>query len=316
MGRPLRRHVPKTYYFVTVRCHQTRFLLRPTPEINETILEWLVRAQRAHPGVLVLGFVAMSNHIHLLLFDGHAELASWSSYFLGNLARSVNRVHGRRGPVFERRYSAEVVLDNGALVDRLAYLVTNPAKAGLCEQSDQWPGLLLWTRDSKPQRHQVSWIERKAYRLERDRTKKRGAGPPDPKRFRVSGDLVIHPLPEAGGDTPSGAGKADVVELVRIREREFASVRRRAGRRAMTRAELLAQPWHAAPRHPKRSPRPLCHASEPSVRSAFLEGFAAFADAFRAASVLWRRGDRDVTFPPWSYPPGGTLVRLVDPNPG
>ena len=61
MGRPLRRHAPNTDYLVTTRCHQTRFLLRPEPAINEAVLEWLTRAQHAypagdgcHPSVLVL----------------------------------------------------------------------------------------------------------------------------------------------------------------------------------------------------------------------------------------------------------------------
>jgi len=44
----------------------------------------------------------------------------------------------------------------------------------------------------------------------------------------------------------------------------------------MTRRQVLAQDWHAAPRHPKRSPRPLCHTTDRSVLRSFIEGSHVF----------------------------------------
>jgi REP element-mobilizing transposase RayT len=313
MGRPLRRHAPNTYYLVTTRCHQARFLLRPEPAIHEAVLEWLTRTQRAYPGVHLFGLCVMSNHLHLLVRDTQGELAAWASYLLGNLARSVNAIRERCGVVFERRYSAEPVLDDAALLDRLAYLVTNPVNAGLCDQSRHWPGLVLWTRTGEPDLHEVSWVGRKAYRSARYRARQRGQAPPDPDAFRVRGTLAIHPLPTEIGS--SSEGRCEIAEAIAAREHELAADRRRSGRPAMTRREVLAQDWQAAPRRPKRSPRPPCHTTERSLRKAFIEGFREFVGAFREASAQWRLGIRNVTFPPWSYPPGGSLVRLPEPAP-
>ena len=106
-----------------------------------------------------------------------------------------------------------------------------------------------------------------------------------------------------------------MAEAIAARERELAADRRRSGRPAMTRREVLAQDWQAAPRRPKRSPRPACHTTERSLRKAFLGGFREFVDAFREASAQWRLGIAHVPFPPWSYPPGGSLVRLPEPAP-
>ncbi len=313
MGRPLRRHAPNTDYLVTTRCHQARFLLRPDPAVNEAVLEWLTRAQRAYPGVHLFGLCVMSNHLHLLVRDTRGELAAWASYLLGNLARSINAIRGRRGVVFERRYSAEPVLDEAALLDRLAYLVTNPVQAGLCSQSRHWPGLVLWSRTGQPEWHEVSWVGRRAYRRARYRARQRGGAPPSPDAFRVRGTLVIHPLATEIG--PGSEGGGETAEAIAARERELAAERRRSGRPAMTRREVLAQDWQAAPRRPKRSPRPPCHASERSLRQAFVEGFREFVEAFREASAQWRLGIRPISFPPWSYPPGGALVRLTEPAP-
>jgi len=180
MGRPLRRHAPNTYYLVTTRCHQASFLLRPEPAINEAVLEWLTRTQHAYPGVRLFGLCVMSNHLHLLVRDTQGELAAWASYLLGNLARSINAIRKRCGVVFERRYSAEPVLDDAALLDRLVYVVTNPVNAGLCNQSCHWPGLLLWAQAGEPELREVSWVGRKPYRKARYRARQRGQAPPSP----------------------------------------------------------------------------------------------------------------------------------------
>ena len=110
MGRPIRRQTPGQYYLVTTRCHQARFFLRPDAALNAVVLEWLARTQQRFPSVKIHAVCVMSNHLHLVVCDQSAELADWASYLLGNLARGVNRIRGRRGCFFERRYSAEPIL--------------------------------------------------------------------------------------------------------------------------------------------------------------------------------------------------------------
>ena len=88
----------------------------------------------------------MSNHVHLLLSDARSQLSSFMEYFLGQLAKATNGLRKRSSPVFERRFSAEPVLDEAALKDRLLYLILNPVKAGLVEHHEQWPGICLYAR--------------------------------------------------------------------------------------------------------------------------------------------------------------------------
>ncbi len=119
MGRPLRRQEPGQLYLVTTRCHQARFFLRPDPQVNAAVLEWLTRAQHHYPALEILAVCVLSNHLHLVVRDQKGELAAWASYFLGHLAKSINRIRKRRGTCFERRYSAEPILDEEALLQAL-----------------------------------------------------------------------------------------------------------------------------------------------------------------------------------------------------
>jgi hypothetical protein len=310
MGRPLRRHAPQTFYLVTIRCFRAQFLCRPDAHLNQAVLEWLARAQQRFPGVRLFAVCVMSNHLHLLVLDRHGELAPWTSYFFGNLAKAINRIRGRSGPVFERRHSAEPILDQAALLDRLLYILNNPAKANLCAHGDDWPGIRLWARSGEPERLEVSWIHRGAYARARRRSERRGERRPSSKDFRVRAPLILDSL--APEDEDAAQHAHDIHAQMAERERALAKERARAGRPAMTRAQVLAQSWQSAPRHPKRSPRPLCHSSDRSLRRAFREAWEEFVGAYHAASALWSQGARSgVAFPLWCYPPGGPLVRAL-----
>ncbi len=306
MGRPLRRHEPGQVYLVTTRCHQARFFLRPDRELNEAVLEWLARAQQRFPRLRILAICVLSNHLHLVVRDEKGGLAAWASYFLCHLARAVNRIRRRRGTCFQRRYSAEPILDDEALIDRLVYVVANPVKAGLCKRARDWLGIVLFAAEGEPQEIPVTWVNRDEYRFARVRARLRGESAPRDDAFRVQGSLLIGPFAPTDTWRPDGEG---VTAAIEARERELVEERRRTGRRTLTRKQVLAQSWHAAPRRPQRSPRPLCHTSDAALRERFREGFGEFVSLFREASARLRSGDPNATFPAWCYPPGGPLLR-------
>ena len=295
MGRPIRRQAPGQYYLVTTRCHQARFFLRPDAELNAVVLEWLARTQERFPSVTLHAVCVMSNHLHLLVCDESAELADWAGYFLGNLARAVNRIRDRTGTFFERRYSAEPVLDVEALHDRLVYVVTNPVKAGLCRRARDWPGVVLFAEGGASELVPVSWMDRSR--------KEVSGGDSLCSEACVDGILVVDSIPSLDSEDA-----ASVAQGVEAREHSLAEERSKAGRRTMTRARVLAQSWRSAPKNPKRSSRPLCHAADPGVRKAFARGFDAFVSTFREASAMLRDVAREIRFPEWSFPPGGPLV--------
>jgi hypothetical protein len=58
-----------------------------------------------------------------------------------NIAVKVGRLVGWRGRFFARRYSAEPIVDEGAQVERLGYILSRGVKEGLVSAVRQWPGL-------------------------------------------------------------------------------------------------------------------------------------------------------------------------------
>jgi REP element-mobilizing transposase RayT len=142
MGWPLRMFKEEGYYFVTSRCFQGRLLLRPSQEVNEVVGGVLARAVEQSAGTVRLhAFTFLSNHFHLLVWARGAALSTFMQYLRANLSRKVGRLVDWSGGFWERRYSAEPVLDDAALVGRLRYVLAHGVKEGLVERSAEWPGL-------------------------------------------------------------------------------------------------------------------------------------------------------------------------------
>jgi hypothetical protein len=167
---------------------------------------------------------------------------------------------------------------------------------------------VLFAPSENPHEIPVSWIDRDPHRVACLRARLRGESAPRGEVFRIQGCLRVDPLPS--NDT-SRSDRAALSAAIEVRERELAEERRRAGRKTLSRRELLARSWRSAPRQPKRSPRPLCHAADPGLREKFREGFREFARLFREASERLRSGQGNVSFPEWCYPPGRPLLRPV-----
>ncbi|MFY0581506.1 transposase [Cystobacter fuscus] len=159
MGWPLRMFQEEGLYFVTSRCFQGRLLLRPSAEVNEVVGGVLARAVQQSDGTVRLhAFAFASNHFHLLVWARGAALASFMQYLRSNLSKKVGRLVDWSGGFWERRYSAEPVLDDTALVGRLRYVLAHGVKEGLVEKSTEWPGLTCLPQLLGPARRLFQWF--------------------------------------------------------------------------------------------------------------------------------------------------------------
>src|SRR5215203_929223 len=119
------RYIPEGGALVEVTCRtiHSRFLLRPSRELNEIIVGVLARAQRIYP-IRCCAYAFISNHFHLILdVDDAHQLASFMLYFNSNLARELGRLVGWRDKIWARRYQAIVISGEAAAqTQRLKYV--------------------------------------------------------------------------------------------------------------------------------------------------------------------------------------------------
>ncbi len=132
---------PGTTYLITRRIERRHCLLRPDPMMNAIILYTLIVAARRY-GILIHAFGAMPTHVHYVVTDPQAQLPSFLAMFHRIVALGVKMIRKRDGAVWDRSQTSIVELcTREAMVEKIAYTLANPVKAGLVRYADEWPGV-------------------------------------------------------------------------------------------------------------------------------------------------------------------------------
>lgn len=294
MGWPLRMFDPLKIYFVTVRCFQRRLLMRPSSETNDVLGGVLARAAQRNE-VELFAFVFASNHLHLLVRAPRGNLPRFMQFLLTNISKKVGRLVRWKGRFWERRYSAEPVLDEIALLGRVRYVISHGPKEGLVRTCEEWPGLSSLSMMLEGTSRRFRWFNwtRKA-RVPRPPKKPA----PFAEKWAEHVTLALTALPLQTLQSPE-AYRRFLRDAIRAIETEAA----RCHRRFLGRAGILRQNPLRRAKKKEPTPRPPCHTSFPALLREHLETFRAFVAAFRSASERWRRGEVDVVFPEGAYRP-------------
>jgi len=304
MARKLRYiPAPRTLVFITCRTVQGRFLFRPGPDLNDTVLGVLGRCQRNYD-LTLCAVTALSSHIHLLaVVDDARQIAGFMRDLKSKLAREVNRLTDWKGHVFERRYDMAIVTEEeGAQIERLAYILAHGVKEDLVERAREWLGVqsagaLL---DGEPLTGH--WFDRTQEYASRNQRL-----PFERLRFATVETVVLSPIP-CWAHLSTERYRARVAALVESIEEEAALRRSQSNRSVLGVKAILAMDPQHRPAKLARSPAPLLHAFSKAARKAFYEGYAWFVSAFRKAAEALKAGDRNAPFPAGSFPPALPFV--------
>ena len=139
-------------HFITTSCYQRRALL-DTPQNRDLFLEVLERVRRRH-GFVVVGYVVMPEHVHLLFSEperGDPSLAmkvlkqSFARQLLNRCRAAVDRQQSflwkiplTEGHVWQHRFYDFVVFTEKKRVEKLRYMHRNPVVRGLVLTPEQW----------------------------------------------------------------------------------------------------------------------------------------------------------------------------------
>jgi REP-associated tyrosine transposase len=294
---------PRTLVFITCRTVQGRFLLRPGPALNDIVLGTLGRCQRNHD-LTLCAVTSLSSHFHILaVVEDTRQIAGFMRDFKSKLAREVNRLTDWQGPVFARRYDMAVVTEEeGAQIERLAYILSNGVKEDLVEHARDWPGVQSARALLDGEPLTGHWFERT-----REYAARNLRQPFDRLRFATEETVVLSPIPCWAHLSPDHY-RSRVAALVDSIEKDADLRRRESGRSVIGVEAILAKDPLYRPATLESSPAPLLHAFSKAARRAFYEAYSWFVSIFRDAAEKLKAGDRTAPFPAGSFPPGLPFV--------
>jgi REP-associated tyrosine transposase len=108
-----------------------------TPDDRTAALGMLLKACDRY-GVRVEAACVMTTHYHAILLGAVARISAALQWFHSRYARALNRRRKRFGHVFAERFQCKAV-EEDQVYDRVAYVLGNPLKAGLCDRIQDWP---------------------------------------------------------------------------------------------------------------------------------------------------------------------------------
>jgi putative transposase len=126
MTRPLRILIPGGFYHVTCRGNDRRAIYRD--DQDRTVFLEKLRGSLANYQVDLHAYVLMANHFHLLVATPKANLSEFMRHFNISYTAAFNRRHRRVGHLYQGRFKAILVDQDGYLLELSRYVHLNPVR--------------------------------------------------------------------------------------------------------------------------------------------------------------------------------------------
>ena len=137
MARPLRIEYEGAFYHVTSRGNERRKVFFSRRDY-EKFLEYLDEAREKF-GVIVHGYVLMTNHYHLLIETPEGNLSKAMHHINSSYTTYINIKKKRSGHLFQGRFKSIVVDKDSYLLELSRYLHLNPVRANMATRPEEYP---------------------------------------------------------------------------------------------------------------------------------------------------------------------------------
>ncbi|MGQ0814905.1 MAG: transposase [Gemmatimonadota bacterium] len=135
MGRARRLHAPSTGLHITAR---TQNRAKWFDESMRGDIVAIIREGVSSFGHLLLAFVVMPNHFHIVMKQGQTPLGWAMQRIMQRTAHRVKRLHDVDGHVFGQPYWSIACGDPRYLRTAIIYTHLNPCAAGLCVKPEEY----------------------------------------------------------------------------------------------------------------------------------------------------------------------------------
>ena len=322
MPSPPKLHFNKSVLFVTTSIEQGLLLLA-NPLAKTAIKSALARAQALYP-IKVVAFVVEATHVHLLLVveDNPDDVKNFMERFKTESSHAINRILGRKKrTIWCDGYDSPPLLTLTTAMEKLIYLYTNPAKDGLVDSIDDYPGLSSWEMfKSGKHEEEFSWIRRPHFAKvsKRARLPKNYAALAGELLSKAEKKYTFRITPNAwmecfGVTSEEEQAKLneELLRCIKAKEQEFLQKRLEAGKCSFGRQRLIEQAFNTTHLPDRSGKRMWCLSDDVKLRKEFIAWVKELLSQARQVYLRWKEGDFSVKYPSGLYPP--SMPRRPEP---
>jgi putative transposase len=124
-------------YHISAKINRGEFIFNEK-EIKDLFLEIIKRSKKKYK-FLLIHFVIMSNHLHLIVHPQYNEnLSRIMQWILSVFAIHYNKKYKITGHVFQDRFWSRVIEDIKDLFKTFEYISENPVRAGIVTKAEEY----------------------------------------------------------------------------------------------------------------------------------------------------------------------------------
>ena len=268
------------------------FILRPDLDgLSRLIIYYCLAVLSVKHGILVHAVVQMSTHWHVCLTDVRGVLPDFLHDMHQTLAMCFKAHRGWDESVWNKSQTGVVDLEtSGGALKELAYVICNPIEAGMVESIEEYPGAV-----TRPEQ-----IGRVAFTLKRPAIGYFANEEKWPKTATLRYEIPAVLKNEYG----AGANRA-IVDATRARAEQLRKERAAKGlgylgAEAVCAAPITTQSTREEARG-ELTPTFAFGPAEHEARKRKLAERRAWQAAYAESLERWRRGERDVVWPPHTW---------------
>jgi len=136
MARPLRIEFPGALYHITSRGNARAGIYLDDQDRHNFLRQTQTVCE--HYNWRCYGYCLMTNHYHLVMETGEANLSQGMRALNGVFSQSFNRRHHRVGHLFQGRFGAILVDKDAYLLELIRYVLLNPVRAHMTISAGQY----------------------------------------------------------------------------------------------------------------------------------------------------------------------------------
>ncbi|MCP3986392.1 MAG: hypothetical protein GY723_18585 [bacterium] len=137
MTRPLRLDAPGCIHHVTMRGVDGRAVF--LDDVDRESLVGRLSGILPESGATCFAWAFMTNHVHMVLKTGQRHLSKVMHRVNGGFVSHFNARHGRRGYLFQSRFTSRIAANDTDVLGLIRYVHLNPLRGGLVPSLDRLP---------------------------------------------------------------------------------------------------------------------------------------------------------------------------------